>query len=56
MAGAAISVFSVKGGGGASLIAANLAVSLRRETRASVALLDVSYPIPGSIALYLGLS
>ncbi len=55
MAGAAISVFSVKGGGGASLIAANLAVSLRRETRASVALLDVSYPIPGSIALYLGL-
>ena len=56
MSGAAISVFSVKGGGGASLIAANLAVSLRRETRASVALLDVSYPIPGSIALYLGLS
>jgi septum site-determining protein MinD len=56
MAGAAISVFSVKGGGGASLISANLAVSLRRETRASVALLDVSYPIPGSIALYLGLS
>jgi len=56
MPGAAISVFSVKGGGGASLIAANLAVSLRRETRASVALLDVSYPIPGSIALYLGLS
>ncbi|MGH9336693.1 MAG: ATPase, T2SS/T4P/T4SS family, partial [Vicinamibacteria bacterium] len=50
-----ISVFSVKGGGGASLIAANLAVSLRRETRASVALLDLSYPIPGSIALYLGL-
>ncbi len=56
MSGAAISVFSVKGGGGASLIAANLAVSIRRETRASVALLDVSYPIPGSIALYLGLS
>jgi septum site-determining protein MinD len=56
MSGAAISVFSVKGGGGASLISANLAVSLRRETRASVALLDVSYPIPGSIALYLGLS
>ncbi len=56
MAGAAISVFSVKGGGGASLIAANLAVSIRRETRATVALLDVSYPIPGSVALYLGLS
>jgi septum site-determining protein MinD len=55
MPGAAISVFSVKGGGGASLIAANLAVSLRRETRASVALLDASYPIPGTIALYLGL-
>ncbi|HEY7817699.1 MAG TPA: hypothetical protein VIG29_05745, partial [Vicinamibacteria bacterium] len=56
MPGAAISVFSVKGGGGASLIAANLAVSLRRETRASVALFDASYPIPGTIALYLGLS
>jgi septum site-determining protein MinD len=55
MPGAAISVFAVKGGGGASLIASNLAVSLRRETRASVALLDASYPIPGSIALYLGL-
>jgi septum site-determining protein MinD len=55
MPGAAISVFSVKGGGGASLIAANLAVSLRRETRASVALLDLSHPIPGSITLYLGL-
>ncbi len=56
MPGAAISVFAVKGGGGASLIASNLAVSLRRETRASVALLDASYPIPGTIALYLGLS
>jgi septum site-determining protein MinD len=56
MPGAAISVFSVKGGGGASLIAANLAVSLRRETRASVALFDASCPIPGTIALYLGLS
>jgi septum site-determining protein MinD len=56
MPGAAISVFSVKGGGGASLIAANLAVSLRRETRASVALFDASYPIPGTLALYLGLS
>jgi septum site-determining protein MinD len=55
MAGAAISVFSVKGGGGASLLSANLAVSLRRETRASVALLDLSYPIPGSVPLYLGL-
>ncbi len=56
MPGAAISVFAVKGGGGASLIASNLAVSLRRETRASVALLDASYPIPGTITLYLGLS
>jgi septum site-determining protein MinD len=55
MPGAAISVFSVKGGGGASLIALNLAVSLRRETRGSVALLDASYPIPGTLCLYLGL-
>ncbi len=54
MSGAAISVFSVKGGGGASLIACNLAVSLRRETRASVALLDLAHPIPGSASLYLG--
>jgi septum site-determining protein MinD len=56
MSGVAVSVFSVKGGGGASLLATNLAVSLKRETRASVALLDLSYPIPGSIPLYLGLS
>jgi septum site-determining protein MinD len=55
MSGVAVSVFSVKGGGGASLLAANLAVSLKRETRASVALLDLSYPIPGSIPLYMGL-
>jgi pilus assembly protein CpaF len=56
MAGKAISVFSVKGGGGASLIAANLAVSLKRETRGTVALVDLAHPVPGTLALYLGLS
>ncbi len=56
MAGKAISVFSVKGGGGASLLAANLAVSLKRETRGTVALVDLAHPVPGTVALYLGLS
>ena len=56
MSGKAISVFSVKGGGGASLLAANLAVSLKRETRETVALVDLAYPVPGTVALYLGLS
>jgi len=53
--GTAISVLSVKGGGGASLLAANLAVSLKRETRENVALVDLSHPVPGTLSLYLGL-
>ncbi len=55
MAGTTISVLSVKGGAGSSVIATNLAVSLRRESRGSVALLDLTYPIPGNVPLYLGL-
>lgn len=55
MAGTAISVLSVKGGGGASLVATNLAVSLKRETRGNVALVDLSRPLPGTVSLYLGL-
>ena len=55
MGATTLSVFPVKGGAGASLLAANLAVSLRRETQASVALVDLAHPIPGSIPLYLGL-
>ncbi|GMR23053.1 MAG: hypothetical protein BMS9Abin37_1447 [Acidobacteriota bacterium] len=55
MAGRAISVLSVKGGGGASLVATNLAVSLKRETRGNVALVDLGHPLPGTVSLYLGL-
>ena len=55
MAGTAISVLSVKGGGGATLVATNLAVSLKRETRGSVALVDLGHPLPGTVSLYLGL-
>jgi septum site-determining protein MinD len=55
MAGKAISVVSVKGGGGASLIATNLAVSLKRETRENVALVDLGHPLPGTVSLYLGI-
>ena len=56
MAGTAISVLSVKGGAGASLIATNLAVSLKRETRGTVALVDLGHPVPGTVSLYLGMS
>jgi len=55
MSGRAVSVLSVKGGCGASLVAVNLAVSLRRETQGSVALVDLGHPIPGTLSLYLGL-
>ena len=55
MATTAISVLSVKGGGGATLVATNLAVSLKRETRGSVALVDLGHPLPGTVSLYLGL-
>ena len=55
MAGKAISVLSVKGGGGATLVATNLAVSLKRETRGNVALVDLGHPLPGTVSLYLGL-
>jgi pilus assembly protein CpaE len=51
-AGAVITMFGVKGGIGKTTLATNLAVSLARETRASVALVDLDLPF-GDIALML---
>ncbi|MGH9459998.1 MAG: ATPase, T2SS/T4P/T4SS family [Vicinamibacteria bacterium] len=53
--GTILSIYSPKGGTGATLLSVNLAVSLLRETRGTVALIEVAYPIPGDVALHLGL-
>ena len=37
------------------MVATNLAVSLKRETRGNVALVDLGRPLPGTVSLYLGL-
>ncbi len=37
------------------MVASNLAVSLKRETRGNVALVDLGHPLPGTVSLYLGL-
>jgi septum site-determining protein MinD len=50
-----ISVCSAKGGAGKTLLSVNLAISLLRESRARVALVDLTYPVPGDVPLYLGL-
>ncbi|MCI0410442.1 MAG: P-loop NTPase, partial [Acidobacteria bacterium] len=50
-----ISVCSAKGGAGKTLLAVNFAISLLRESRARVALVEATYPVPGDVPLYLGL-
>jgi len=55
MAATVISVCSAKGGAGKTLLAVNLAISLLRESRARVALVEATYPVPGDVPLYLGL-
>jgi septum site-determining protein MinD len=54
LAGTVLSIYSPKGGTGKTLLSVNVAVSLLRESRGSVALVEIAYPIPGDAALYLG--
>jgi len=54
-AGHIITVHSGKGGCGKTLFAINLAISLMRESKGKVLLLDMGLPLPGDIAQLIGL-
>ncbi len=51
-----ISVMGAKGGVGQTLVAVNLAISLREETHKKVALLDFNFQVGGELSLLLNLS